>query len=104
MFCEDCLGLSQDPALLTDALNYTLKPSLAEFRKSAADGCSLCEVLLHHIETTVSYDWSRDKLAEGPIQIKAWPYPSCSGEVIVEVSRDNKGLSRKDFSFSVSIS
>lgn len=40
MFCEDFLGLVQDPALLTDDFDYS---------KFAADGCSLSEVLRHHI-------------------------------------------------------
>lgn len=59
MFCGDCLGLGQDPDLQTDDLNYTPKPSPAEFRKSAADGCSLCEVLLHHIENGLPATCSR---------------------------------------------
>ncbi|KAF7542797.1 hypothetical protein G7Z17_g11265 [Cylindrodendrum hubeiense] len=103
MFCEDCLNVGKHPALLTDDLDYTLKPSLTEFRKSAADGCTLCEILLRHLDDVVARDPKR-QLVEGSIKVKAWPYPECSGELMLQVSPNNKALSQEDFSFVVTIS
>ncbi|KAH7176817.1 heterokaryon incompatibility protein-domain-containing protein [Dactylonectria macrodidyma] len=102
--CKDCLNFGQDPALLTDDLNYTLKPTSLDLRKSARNGCPSCKAFLHHIEDQIARSWTKEAMGEGPIRIKAWPYPEGLGECIVQISRDGEGLQTTDFSFSISMS